>query len=419
MKYYLLCAGLFFSILSSGQTIRTDVLVSGGSNSGVAAAIQAAHSGVKVLFVVEGNELAPDFREENDSLYSAGVFTSFLELTLKTRTDSVTGYVSPLSKAVAADILKGWTDTIKNLTIIRNAVVQKVESGKTWEIKLKDGRNIKAAVVVDASPDGALASKAGVPRDPAGGYYQTAAFTRTDLGHIYSNRIYRTSIGIGQAAGEVFLLPLNSLIAAGTENLILAGRLPNITSSKLPQPANIAYGQAAGAAAAYCAFFKTSTRNLNTRVIQGELFAYKSWLMPFADITRADSNFLVIQHIGLTGLLKGQVSDGKLLFLPDSLVSAEDIRTPMKELYSRSQLWFSDNKVDKFTLGDVLSMIKFCASRGEELNREVEKAWKTSFKFSGEYDLNHLVTRREFAVLADAYLKPFNVRIDPAGNLGS
>jgi hypothetical protein len=147
--------------------------------------------------------------------------------------------------------------------------------------------------------------------------------------------------------------------------------------------------------------------------------AYKSWFIPFDDIHRTDSNFVALQHIGATGLLKGKISNGKLLFQPDSLVSAAEIRLPMKEFYSRSQIWFADNKREKLTLDDVLKLIKFSGSRGEELNREVENGWKTSFKFGGKYDLNHLVTRREFAVLADTYLKPFNVRVDMRGNLGN
>jgi len=421
MKYSFLFILIFLAGFSNAQTIRTDVLVAGGTESGVAAAIQAAHSGVKTLFIVEGNELTENISQNSDTSRNTGILAHFLKLTLKVRTDSVSGIVNALSQAVASDVLKGWTDTIKNLTIIRNATVQKIEkSGKGWDIKLKDGKAIKTNVVVDATPGGALAAKADIPFDQTTGYYKMTFFSnQADLERIYDNRIYRTSVGIGNAANRVFMIPLGSLVAANAENFILAGRLPVLKTAKQLEPATMAVGQAAGATAAFCSFFKTTTNSLSARIIQGELFAYKSWLVPFADIKQADSNFAAIQHIGATGLLKGKVINGELLFQPDSLVSAEDLRLPMREFYTRSQLWFADNKIDKFTLDNALSLIKFSASRGEELNREVEKGWKTSFKFAGKYDLTRLITRREFSVLADAYLKPFNVRVDIRGNLGS
>jgi len=421
MKYFFLLIGILIAGFSRAQTIHTDVLIYGGTESGVAAAIQAAHSGVKVLFIVETNELAGTISQNSDTLFNAGIRANFLKLTLKARRDSTSGIVNPFSQAIASDVLKGWTDTIKNLTIMRNTTSQKIEKSRGgWDVKLKDGKTIKVNVVVDASANGSLAAKAGIPFDLATGYYKRAVtLNQASIEHFYDNRLYRTSVGIGNSLTQVFTIPLGSLVAAGVENFILVGRLPVLKAAKQLESATMAYGQAAGATAAFCSFFKTTTNSLKSRVIQGELFAYKSWLVPFADIKQVDSNFAAIQHIGVSGLLKGRVIKGELLFQPDSVVSAEELRLPMREFYSRSQIWFADNKMDKLTLDNVLSLIKFNASRGEELNREVEKAWKTSFKFAGKYDLKHLISRREFAVLADAYLKPFNVRIDINGNLGS
>jgi len=418
IKYSFLFLGLFAAGFSNAQIIRTDVVVAGGTESGVAAAIQVAHSGVKTLYIVEGNDLASNISQNTDTLFNAGVFKDLLKLTLKARTDSTTGIVNQFSQAAALDAFRGWTDTIKNLTIIRNNEIQKIEkSGKGWDIKLKDGKSIKTNVTVDATLNGNIAAKAGVTMDQKTGYYKTLVPLEQDIDHFYDNRLYRTSAGFLNSSNKIFTIPLGSLVAAGQENFILAGQMTTPGSSK--QPATMTIGQAAGASAAYCSFFKTTSNNLGVRAIQAELFLYKSWLIPFTDIKYVDSNFAAIQRIGVTGLLKGKAIQGKFLFQPDSLVSAEDVRLPMKEYYSRSQIWFADNKVDKFTLGDLLSLIKFNASRGEELNSEVEKAWKKSFKFSGEYDPKHLITRREFAVLADTYLKPFNVRVDIRGNLGS
>lgn len=418
IKYSFFLVGILLCGFSSAQIIRTDVVVAGGTESGVAAAIQSAHSGVKTLYIVEGNDLATSISQNEDTLFNSGVLKDLLKLTLKARTDSTTGIVNQFSKGALLDAFKGWTDTIKNLTIIRNNEIQKIEkSGKGWDIKLKDGKSVKTNVTVDATLSGHIASKAGIPLDQKTGYYKTLIPLDQDLDHLYDSRLYRTSVGFLNASNKIFTIPVGSLVAAGQENFILAGQMATPGSSK--KPANMNIGQAAGTSAAYCSFFKTTSNNLGVRVIQAELFLYKSWLMPFADITYADSNFAAIQRIGITGLFKGKAIHGKLLFQPDSLVSSEDVRVPMREFYSRSQIWFADNKIDKFTLEELLSMIKFNASRGEELNTEVEKAWKKSFKFSGEFDLKHFVTRREFAVLTDAYLKPFNVRVDIRGNLGS
>lgn len=418
IKYTFLVFGLFLAGLSKAQVVRTDVVVAGGTESGLAAAIQAAHSGVKTLYIVEGNELASDISLNADTVFNSGVFRELLKLTLKSRTDSTSGIVNPFTKATVLDAFKGWTDTIKNLTVMHNNSVQKMEkSGKGWDIKLKDGKTVKTTVTVDATLNGDIAAKALVPRDQKTGYFKTLIPFEQDIQHLYDNRVYRTTVGILNLSDHIFTIPLGALAAAGQENIILAGRIPMTAYSK--QPATMTIGQAAGASAAFCSFFKTTSNNLSARTIQPELFTYKAWLMPFSDIKYADSNFAAIQRIGITGLLKGKAVQGKLLFQPDSLISAEEVRQPMREFYSRSQLWFADNKVGKFTLEDILSLIKFTASRGGELNTEVENAWKKSFKFSGDFDLKRVITRREFAVLADAYLKPFNVRVDIAGNLGS
>jgi hypothetical protein len=176
-------------------------------------------------------------------------------------------------------------------------------------------------------------------------------------------------------------------------------------------------GQVAGASAAYCAFFGTQAKNINIRVIQGELMAYKAQLIPFADISRNDSNFVAIEHIAATGLLKGQVRNNQLYFLPDSSITVAEIRGPMREYYTRTQIWQVEKKSEKLTLNDALSLIKFTGNRGAELNREVEKNWKSSFRFKTNFDLNKIVTRRELAVLIDNYLKPFNVKVDQSGKL--
>jgi hypothetical protein len=126
---------------------------------------------------------------------------------------------------------------------------------------------------------------------------------------------------------------------------------------------------------------------------------------------------MAIQHIATTGILKSKSQNDKLYFHPDSSFFLQELRLPLKEYYSRSQIWFAEKQDAKLTLDDAISLIKFVGLRGQELNKEIEKAWKSSFKFKSDFDLKKTITKREFAVLVDTYLKPFNVKVDHTGKL--
>jgi hypothetical protein len=119
----------------------------------------------------------------------------------------------------------------------------------------------------------------------------------------------------------------------------------------------------------------------------------------------------------MTGILKVRETAGKLFFMPDQTVSTEDLKLPLREYYSRSQIWFLDNKADKLSLEKILSLIKFVGSRGDELDKEVKKGWSTALKLKGEFDLKRILTRKEIAILFDTYLQPFSVAVDLEGNV--
>lgn len=180
-------------------------------------------------------------------------------------------------------------------------------------------------------------------------------------------------------------------------------------------------GQAAGTIASYCAFFKTITKNINVRVVQGELMAFGAELIPLADIKRSDPNFLAFQRMSVSGLLKPSLTKEDdhtvIKFDTAGTISSEQLRVPMREFYSRSQIWFADNKREAMTIEDVINLFMFTATRGDELKKEIEEGWKESFNFDTKFEPKRQITRKEFAVLADRYLQPFNIRVDFAGNL--
>ena len=400
MKKYVLITACFLTFLSNAyaKKEKAGVLVFGATPAGIAAAIQSAHSGVPTVLIEQGNlqslSLAPA-----DTKYNAGIYWE-----LKNRMDSLnkkaSGPASTLSDpAFAARTVKGWTDTIKNLTVYLKASVKKIKKdGKRWEIELTDGKEFKPDVVVDATPGNLLAKRAG----------STAKSSAAPAAGAYTSILYRTGVAAIESANYPATLPLSALLA-DTENLILLG-----TDRA---PASILTGQAAGATAAFCAFYNTTTRNLNVRVIQGELLGYKTQLLQFDDVSLQDSTFAAIQRIAITGIMKGSLNNGHFLFNPDGSVSSEDIRLPVREFYTRSQIWFLDNKQDSLTVGDALELIKFTVARGDELYKEVEKGWNSSLKLEGKFDRRKKINRKELAVLIDRFMRPFDRPVDISGNL--
>lgn len=390
---------LLFYCAAYSQTIKTGVLVVGAGPAGLSAAIQSAHSGVKTLLIdrgtIESVMLAPE-----DRVFRTGMYATFIKRVEAAQKYPVTKNQT-FSPAFAATIFRAWTDTVKNLTVMKKVAVNSIrKEGKSWEVILSNKREIKADVIVDAASDNSISALV----SPGAADAKIAPADSVP----YASKKYRTGVAVLSESGWPVTLPAQTLIS-DTENFVLTGNKQ--TSS------NLYTGQAAGALSAYCSFFKKTTKDLNVRLIQSELMGFGANLMRLDDIAENDSNALAIQSVALTGILKGKASEGKFCFMPDSTVSSEEIKLPVKEYYSRSQIWFLDNKADKLTLKDALSLIKFTASRGEELNREVEKAWNTSFKLRGKFDLAKPVTRRELAVLFNAYLKPFNVFVDISGEL--
>jgi hypothetical protein len=98
----------------------------------------------------------------------------------------------------------------------------------------------------------------------------------------HQSAAYRTSIATGDSypatkrpikklilaiypPSPAYCIPLSAIVAPGTENLFIAGKLfPEDDIQYLPNL--LMLGQGSGAAAAFCAFFKTTTHNLNARV---------------------------------------------------------------------------------------------------------------------------------------------------------
>jgi hypothetical protein len=398
MKEYIIALFcLLTGFSASAQKIKAGVVVFGGNPAGLAAAIQSAHSGVKTVLVDNGSMDVVNLTAA-DKAYKIGVYAEFLKRVDSLQKKSHLNNNQNLVPTYVATVFKGWTDTIKNLTVLKRAIVTEVDKdGKGWEVELKDKREIEADVVVDVTQGNQIAKKAGVNAKQV-----------SQGNGVYADKLYRTSLAIANYPHTYpSVLPGSYFLADNADNFLLLGGKVD---------ANILNGQGAGTAAAYCSFFKTTTKNLDVRKTQGELLVFKSQFMKFDDVALTDSNAVSIQKIAVTGILKGKLKGDQFLFLPDSLVSCEDIRLAVKEYYSRSQIWFLDHKAETLTLEDVISLIKFTANRGNELTKEIEKAWRP-LKMQGDFDLKKPITRRQLARLFDTYLKPFERGITLEGNL--
>lgn len=381
----------------TAQTVKTGVLVTGNGSNAVAASIQAAVSGAKTILVVneQGFKLSPFDKDQH-----SGIAAEFLKRAGKAsgRKDS-TAYFS-MSDAVSNEVLRTWMDSLKNLTVIRRVEWQRMKrSGSGWSMELKDGRTIRAEIFVNADRTGRVASALALPVSPqlwqSFGYQDNSSRTSVASGYFYNG-------------SPAYVISLYTLLNPQQENLIALDQ----------EQQSFAAGQAGGAIAAYAAIFKTKVSMASLKTVQGELINYKLNLVPFSDINAIDSNWKAIQFTGLMGILKAELSGGQAWFRPEQLVMRAEIEPVLREYFYKAQLWFEDHKEAQMTLASVLSLVCTVGNKAlKNTEDEVRKRWNASYRFTTPYEPSRPATRREFAVLVNDYLKPFNVNIDRNGRV--
>lgn len=424
-------------VLLMAQGKKPEVLIFGNGVDAYAAAIQSAKSRLNTVWIYEAGNLkeAMDLPagpiESHQDLHS-GIWGDLLAATMgsDTRHDSLAAVaLRPLNPQLILNAMEEEIKKHPHLTLIANGQIRTAKkSSSRWEIVLADRRSFKVRAVVDATEEGKISHLAGMTNLSSAGEPENLSIEAGRFPLALRTAVAVSTLGEPQ---PLHYIPLALLIqqSPGGRQGNLAGQnifftrhhsaiRTMLTHSKDDLPLLAHIGQAAGAAAGYVAFYRTSSEKIAVRQVQGELLQYGARLIPYQDVKIQDPNFAAIQRIGATGMFPGVTDEaGKYSFAPNRTVSTEEIRPVLNELYSRSQIWFSDKGDENFTLSKLMGLIKYISHRGNELETSIERNWERKFKFTGDYDPQLQVTRLHVAVLLDEYCKPFDVRIDLQGKI--
>jgi len=389
MKRLFFVFAFIIPLVIHAQTLKTDVLVIGSGDAAYTASFQSFKSGVKTILITQKEQLDVD--------KITATHKAFYQDFLKRETENANSLNIAKPKPDRKKPLKVTVDSTLLLNVINNTPYTEINrSGNGWEIKLAKDKTIKARILVLAdNPDKFMAALKIASLNPA---------SPSTLN--YTENIYRTTVTSVASAGASFL-SLYSLLIPDQENLLYIDK------------DQFEIGRAAGATAAYAAFFNTKTSLSNLKSIQGELLAYKHALMPFEDIKPVDSNWLAIQKVGVTGVIKAEIKQKKAYFNPEEQVTYDEIKQPIKDYYYKAQIWFDDHQHIPINLENTISLVCYVGNKSVEATRaELQKRWNKNYKFSSKYDLKKVLTRREFAVIINEYLKPFDVvNIDKTGRV--
>ncbi|WP_412466779.1 hypothetical protein [Pedobacter sp. KLB.chiD] len=389
MKRLFFVFAFIIPLVIHAQTLKTDVLVIGSGDAAYTASFQSFKSGVKTTLLTQKEKLDLNKIAPGHKIFYQGF--------LKRENENANSVNTAKPKPDKKNPLKVTVDSTLLLNVINNVPYTEIKrSGNGWEVKLSKDKSIKARILVLAdNPEKLIAALKITSLNPA---------SSRPLN--YTENIYRTTVASVASAGTHFL-SLYSLLIPDQENLLY------IAADQFET------GTAAGATAAYAAFFDTKTSLSNLKRIQGELLSYKHALMPFDDIKMADSNWLAIQKVGITGIIKAEIKQNKAYFNPEKEVTYDEIKQPIKDYYYKAQIWFDDHQHIPVNLENTISLVCYVGNKSIEATKsELQKKWNKNYKFASAYDLKKVLTRREFSVIINEYLKPFDdVNVDKTGRV--
>lgn len=416
--YLLLIIVLFPLLVKAHKPKKPTLIVYGHDIEAFSAAIQSAKSGVPTLWVVDSEKLVPAVTEVrtairmNDNL-DAGIWRTLLLASHPAMTPS-DSTVKSIRVDMNPQLMKNAVDRLMaqepNLSVQKGQkIIGLKNGGNRWQVTLANKQKYEVAVLLDFSNTEELSQLIG---------FKPSATTEVKPIEQYTTAEQRLWMASGIGPNRVMAFSMDTFLSGYKDNYFnvrhLIISLGNETEY-VPLRSNI--GQALGAIGGYCAFFKTSADKIDVRKAQDELLQYGAKLIPYQDIPVDDPFALGIQKFGLTSLWQEPLSDGQYLFHKDNRISFENVKPVFNQLYSRSQIWFLDNTGDYLKWKDALSLIKYVSQRGDELDKQIEQEWVKKLRFEGTFELEHYISKYQFAVIVDRYCNPFVVRVNAEGKI--
>ena len=397
---------------------KPQVLVYGDDILAFSIAVQSAKSNVPTLWLLKGEQLLPEFSRERIHLETmphmdGGVWMDILmDMALtKVPEDSLAAVIkADMNPRLFQNAVDKVLRDLPQLTVLRGEEVLAITAKKkSWEVKGLSKHVYTVRTVVDASAEQHLDALAGISWDKEA--------PKLSLLSDLSDAEARTLVASGAiGTKQLYGYSLKGLLAGEKDGFLnMRGVSEMLDNNVVLTPFRAAVGQAIGAAAAYLAFFKTTADRVDTRKLQSELLSYGGRIVPFQDIDRKDPNFYALQRFVLAGVLPGLHTDERCLFRKDKRVTFAEIEPVFDQLYTRSQLWFLDNKGNYFRWKDFLSLVEYVGLQGDNIEKQIKEEWRSKLHFGGNFDPEAFVNRYQFAVILDRYANAYVKTINQEG----
>lgn len=278
-------------------------------------------------------------------------------------------------------------------------------------------------------------------------------YTMTQIAEPFKQNLFRTGISVGdypidhhhkknpKAPQQLdfypvpsFNIPLGCLIPQTINGLIVAEKGISITNvangTTRLQPVVLVTGQAAGALAALAVKNKQQPRTVAVRNVQNALLQSGAYIMPYNDVKPDHPDFLSIQRVGATGILKGiptpQNWANRTWFYPDSLVHLHTFIHDIKFIYPNINTKMYDVKINPVPEDHSTPVVMKLDERFLTLNgligllEPLPKKMPTSTwseLLPADKDPNDPLSRKEAARLIDKILDPFSIPVNHQGDL--
>ncbi|WP_455627890.1 FAD-dependent oxidoreductase [Parabacteroides chinchillae] len=264
-------------------------------------------------------------------------------------------------------------------------------------------------------------------------------------------KLYRTAIAVGDYAVDhhharypeadklpelhfypvpSYGLPLGVIIPKDVDHLLVTEKSISVSNlvngTTRLQPILVQIGQAAGALAGLAVREKKDVSEVSIREVQSVLLRGGCYLLPFLDLPKTDRNFAALQRIGATGILKGRGTNrgwsNETWFDADSALTAEALLPGLKDYYPNFNPKIQNKEITvKEAIQLTYDLMEYNNSPAYEKNLDdfinsIAPRWDSA-KLSN-FSLDRAITRKEFAVLLNYYVNPFEtIPIDIKGNI--